>query len=72
MLDSKHNSSCIRGMNKLPLDKRVQILHMLVEGSSMRSIFRVVGVSINTVSKLLVDAGKACEKYHDEHVRGLN
>lgn len=38
----------------------------------MRSISRVVGVSINTVSKLLVNAGKACEKYHDEHVRGLN
>ncbi len=32
----------------------------------------MVGVSINTVSKLLVDAGTACEKYHDEHVRGLN
>ena len=28
-------------MNKLPLDKRVQILHMLCEGSSMRSIARV-------------------------------
>ncbi len=58
-------------MNKLPLSKRTQILHMLVEGSSMRSISRIVGVSINTVTKLLVDAGNACEQYHDEHVRGL-
>lgn len=72
MLDAKHNSSYIRGMNKLPLHKRVQILSMLVEGSSMRSISRVVGVSINTVSKLLVQAGQACAVYHDEHVRNLN
>lgn len=59
-------------MNKLPLHKRTQILHMLVEGSSMRSISRVVGVSINTVTKLLVDAGSACTAYHDEHVRGIS
>jgi len=58
-------------MNKLPLAKRVQILHMLCEGSSMRSISRVAGVSINTVTKLLVDAGSACQAYHDERVRGL-
>ena len=58
-------------MNKLPLEKRVQILAMLVEGSSMRSISRVVGVSINTVTKLLVDAGNACSAFHDDHVRGL-
>ena len=58
-------------MNKLPLEKRVQILAMLCEGSSMRSISRVVGVSINTVTKLLVDAGNACAAYHDEHVRGV-
>jgi uncharacterized protein YerC len=44
-------------MNKLPLAKRVQILSMLCEGSSMRSISPVAGVSINTVSKLLVEAG---------------
>ena len=59
-------------MNKLAQHKRVQILHMLVEGSSMRSISRVVGVSINTVTKLLVDAGNACTDYHDKHVRNLN
>jgi DNA-directed RNA polymerase specialized sigma24 family protein len=58
-------------MNKLPLPKRVQILAMLCEGSSMRSISRVVDVSINTVSKLLVDAGNACAAYHDEKVRGV-
>ena len=58
-------------MNKLPLAKRVQILSMLVEGSSMRSISRVVDASINTVSALLVDAGKACVAHHDATVRGV-
>ena len=58
-------------MNKLPLDKRVQILSMLVEGSSMRSISRVVDVSFNTVVKLLADAGAACAAYHDEMVRNV-
>ncbi len=58
-------------MNKLPLAKRVQILSMLCEGSSMRSIARVVDVSINTVDKLLQDAGEACARFHDEHVRGM-
>ena len=58
-------------MNKLPLDKRVHILSMLVEGSSMRSISRVADVSFNTVVKLLADAGAACDAYHDEAVRNV-
>jgi hypothetical protein len=58
-------------MNKLPLEKRVQILTMLVEGSSLRSISRVCKVSINTVTKLLVDAGTACAALHDEKVRAV-
>jgi IS1 family transposase len=58
-------------MNKLPLATRVQILAMLVEGSSMRSIARVTGVSFNTVDKLLQDAGAACAKHHDQAVRGV-
>jgi IS1 family transposase len=61
----------MRGMNKLPLEKRVQILTMLVEGSSLRSITRVAGCSINTVTKLLVDAGNVCATFHDEMVRDV-
>jgi IS1 family transposase len=57
-------------MNKLPLAKRVQILSMLCEGSSMRSISRVVDVSFNTIDKLLQDAGMTCAEFHDRAVRG--
>jgi IS1 family transposase len=58
-------------MNKLPLDKRIDILNMLCEGSSMRSISRVQDVSINTVTKLLVDAGTACAAFHHDAVRNV-
>ena len=55
-------------MNTLTNTKRIQILSILVEGSSMRTVSRILGVSINTVTKLLVEAGQACEAYHDEQV----
>ncbi len=71
LLDAKQKVHYIRGMNKLPLAKRVQILSMLVEGSSMRSISRVCDVSINTVAKILADAGEACIEHHDQTVRGV-
>jgi IS1 family transposase len=71
MLDPKHISSHNRGMNKLPLAKRAQILTLLCEGMSMRSIERIVGCSINTIDKLLQDAGEAALEYHDKHVRGV-
>jgi hypothetical protein len=50
---------------------RAQILTLLCEGSSMRSIERIVGCSINTVDKLLRDAGEVALVYHDERVRGV-
>src|SRR4029077_833820 len=71
MLAMEISEDYTRCMNKLPLETRTQILSMLCEGSSMRSISRVADVSINTVSKLLVDAGKACAAFHDEKVRGV-
>jgi hypothetical protein len=55
-------------MNKLPAAKRAQILHLLVEGSSMRSVARIADVSINTVFKLQADAGRACAAFHHETV----
>ena len=45
---------------------------MLVEGMSMRSVSRTANVSINTVAKLLTDAGNACATYHDNYVQNVN
>ena len=59
-------------MNRLPAETRITVLNMLVEGSSIRSISRVTGVSKDTVSKLLVDAGKACMEFHDQAVQDVH
>ena len=58
-------------MNKLPTERRAQILGMMAEGISIRAICRLTGVSKNTVAKLLRDAGEAFSAYQDEHLRNL-
>ena len=58
-------------MNRLSTAQRAQIISMLVEGVSMRAITRIAGVSINTVAKLLSDAGEACAAHHHSHVHGI-
>ena len=59
-------------MNKLPTSKRAQILHLLCEGNSLRATSRIADCSINTVTKLLVDAGTACLAYQDAKLRRLS
>ncbi len=58
-------------MNKLSKEKQIEIVKCLTEGMSLRSTARMADVSRNTVSKLLLEVGDACEKYHDQHVRNL-
>jgi IS1 family transposase len=58
-------------MNKLTSQDRARILHLLCEGSSIRSVTRLMNVGKNTVIRLMIDAGKACEAYHNEHARNL-
>ena len=58
-------------MNRLTVTDRAKILGMLVEGNSLRSCARMAGVSLNTVTKLLVDLGAACEQFHNERVRNV-
>jgi len=58
-------------MNRLPIEKRAQILGLLVEGNSLRATSRLADVSINTVTKLLVEVGQACAQYQDGELRNL-
>ena len=58
-------------MNKLTTEERARILHLLCEGQSIRAVTRLTGASKNTVTKLLIDAGKACQAYHDANVRDV-
>lgn len=55
-------------MNQLPIEKRTQIISLFVEGNSLRATSRIADVSINTVTKLLVSVGKACQAFHNEQV----
>jgi IS1 family transposase len=58
-------------MNKLPFERRVQILHLLVEGNSLRATARLADASFNTTAKLFVDAARACADYQDRTLRNL-
>ena len=58
-------------MNRLSTEKRAQIIGCLVEGNSIRATVRMTGAAKNTVTKLLVDLGEACEHYQDAVLRDL-
>jgi len=58
-------------MNRLSLQGRVRIIGCLTEGMSLRATARLVDVSLNTVTKLLVDVGTACDLYQNETLRNL-
>ena len=58
-------------MNKLDSKTRKLIIRCLVEGQGIRATARTAVVSKNTVSKLLIDAGKACAAYQDTTLRDL-
>jgi IS1 family transposase len=58
-------------MNTLPLHTKTQIISLLVEGNSIRAITRITGASKNTVTKLLVEVGKACQQFHNNKVVGV-
>ena len=65
-------SCIILNMNKLTVSGRAKILRLLIEGMSLRAIVRATGASINTISRLLVQAGEACAAYHDATVRNVS
>ncbi|HEY3374753.1 MAG TPA: IS1 family transposase [Candidatus Aquicultor sp.] len=58
-------------MNKLSVEKRVQVIKCLVEGTSIRGTVRITGVAKNTVAKLLVDLGEGCSIYQDAIMHDL-
>src|SRR5208283_4338286 len=57
--------------NILKTEKKVAVISMLAEGSSIRSIERITGVNRNTIMSLAVRVGNACKRIMDEKMRGL-
>ena len=51
--------------NVLPKAKKVAIIKALVEGCSIRSIERMTGVHRDTIMRLMVKVGEACDKLMD-------
>jgi IS1 family transposase len=72
MLDLCIEPAIFPAMNKLSTERRAQILGMMVEGNSIRTIVRMTGASKNTVVKLLEDAGEAFSAYQDRAFRNLS
>ena len=58
-------------MNQLSTARRAQIVRALVEGNSIRSVFRMCDVAKGTVLKPLGDIGDACELFSDAKLRNL-
>ena len=58
-------------VNRLNAKQRIRVIAALVEGNSIRATVRMTGVAKNTVVKLLVEIGSACETYQQETLRNL-
>jgi IS1 family transposase len=57
--------------NILKTEKKVAVVSMLAEGSSMAAIARITGIHPDTIMRLGVRIGQACAKIQDEKMRGL-
>lgn len=56
---------------RLPMDKALLCLRLLVEGNSIRSTERITGVEKKTIISLLVLAGEKCERLLAERIKGV-
>jgi IS1 family transposase len=57
--------------NNLPTEKKVLVVSMLAEGSSIRAIERVTSVNRNTIMNLGLRVGQACHRIHNEKIRSI-
>jgi len=58
-------------VNRLPIQKRAQVIAALVEGTAINAIVRMTGVSKPTILKLLKDVGEACMAFENKALRDL-
>ena len=57
--------------NALPRLKQQAIIHLLVEGNSIRSVERLTGVHRDTIMRLAVNVGGKCKKFLNAWLRNL-
>ncbi|MGD8306639.1 MAG: helix-turn-helix domain-containing protein [Ignavibacteria bacterium] len=58
-------------MNHLPIEKKIQVLNALVEGNSLRSITRMLGVHKTTILRILKEAGELASEVLDREIVNL-
>jgi IS1 family transposase len=58
-------------MNILPLEKKIQVLNALVEGASICSITRMMGVNKRTVLRILLETGTKAQEILDREIVNL-
>jgi len=58
-------------MNRLDSKTRMQVLHCLIEGCSIRSTVRMTGVAKKTVMRLLLESGAVASDYQHRVFRNL-
>ena len=56
---------------RLPMEKALLCLRLLVEGNSIRSTERITGVEKKTILSLLVLAGEKCERLLNEKIKAV-
>jgi transposase-like protein/IS1 family transposase len=56
---------------RLPMEKALMVLNLLVEGCSVRSIGRITGVEKKTILSLLIKVGEKCDRIFDKYIRNL-
>lgn len=59
-------------MNRLDPEQRVAVLAALVEGNSIRSVARMTGITRNTITTLLIEAGQACAEFQNKALQNLS
>jgi transposase-like protein/IS1 family transposase len=59
------------GEMRVPVETAKLALNLLTQGTSIRAAKRITGVDRNTICKLIVFFGDACQRFMDERMRGL-
>lgn len=59
------------GLMRIPMDKAVMVLHLLLEGSSVHSVSRVTGIDKNTILDLMVHVGENCHRMLVDRLRDV-
>ena len=59
------------GRHYISTEKAAQIVELLLEGMSVRSVSRVTGVHQGTILSLLLTVGKKCQTLFDARVRNV-